>query len=107
MCASQAAVPIDDLYKGQLTSDQLNQIQQLLKERIPTGFNQHSSELPGTKSTLDEISDEVEPTHFLKDLLMQPTPAKQLGTLGGGYVDSPGLCLHCTILQWLMPVVYG
>ena len=83
---SQAAVPIDGLYKGQLTVDDLNQIQQLWKERIPTGFEMHSSPLPGAKSTLKDITDDVEPTAFLKDKLMLPKVSEQLGTLGGGYV---------------------
>uniref|UniRef100_A0A6U3ETS2 3'-phosphate/5'-hydroxy nucleic acid ligase n=1 Tax=Entomoneis paludosa TaxID=265537 RepID=A0A6U3ETS2_9STRA len=80
-----AAIPIDGLYKDDLTNDQKNQIQQLLKERIPTGFESYQTPLAGTVKTLDKIVDQVEPTNVLKDILVKSDKAKnQLGTLGGG-----------------------
>lgn len=79
-----AAVPIDGLYKNQLTNDQMNEIQRLIKEQIPTGFEQHRKTLEGTHEVLTQITDEVEPTQYLKDQLMEPRVADQLGTLGGG-----------------------
>jgi hypothetical protein len=86
---------MDGLYKGQLTTDDLNQIQQLWKERIPTGFDKYSSPLAGAKSVLKEITEETEPTLFIKERLMrEPKVAEQLGTLGGGYVDKAWM-LRC------------
>ena len=79
-----AAVPIDGLYKNQLTNDQMNEIQRLIKEQIPTGFEQHRKTLEGTREVLTQITDEVEPTQYLKDQLLEPRVADQLGTLGGG-----------------------
>jgi len=79
-----AAIPIDGLYKEQLKPDDMNQIQQLIKEQIPTGFNQHQSTLSGTRQVIDEITAEVEPTKFLGEQLLLPRVTDQLGTLGGG-----------------------
>ena len=79
-----AAIPIDGLYKNQLTNDKMNEIQRLLKEQIPTGFEQHRKTLDGTREVLSKITDEVEPTQYLKDQLLEPRVADQLGTLGGG-----------------------
>lgn len=79
-----AAVPIDGLFKHQLKPDDMNQIQQLLKEQIPTGFNDHASILAGTVQVLDEITSEVEPTKYLSEKLLGTKVGRQLGTLGGG-----------------------
>lgn len=80
-----AAIPIDGLYKDDLTNDQKNQMQQLLKERIPTGFESYQQPLKGTIKTLDKMVDQVEPTNVLKDMIHKSDKARnQLGTLGGG-----------------------
>lgn len=34
--------------------------------------------------TLDEMSQEYAPSHWLEEASSQPKPAQQLGTLGGG-----------------------
>ena len=79
-----AAIPIEGLYRDQLSHDDKVQIQQRIKERIPTGFNQHRKTLVGTKGVLDEMSQEIEPSAFLKSQLTLPRVTDQLGTLGGG-----------------------
>ena len=79
-----AWVPFDDLYKDDLPNDAKNDIQQLLKERIPTGSNWYKSPLQGTKERLDKIEAEVEPTPFLRSILTEDRTMNQLGTLGGG-----------------------
>ena len=79
-----AAIPIDGLYKWDLKPDDLNRIQQQLKEKIPTGFNMHQKTQPGAMKVLDEITEEVGPTEFLKEQLLLPRVTDQLGTLGGG-----------------------
>lgn len=79
-----AAVPIHDLYKWNLSRDDLLTIQKLIKERIPTGFNQHRKTLHGTKSILEQITQEVKPSTYLEQQLLLPRVTDQLGTLGGG-----------------------
>lgn len=79
-----AAVPIYGLYKDQLSNQQKNDIFQRLKERIPTGFAKHSQMLPQTKQVLEQITEELKPTKFVTDQLLQPHVTNQLGTLGGG-----------------------
>ena len=79
-----AAIPIEGLYKDDLTEEQKVQIQQKIKDRIPTGFSQHKQGLPTTKSVLDQITQEVKPTEHLKKQLNFGRVINQLGTLGGG-----------------------
>mmetsp|Transcript_14518 Transcript_14518/g.22713 ORF Transcript_14518/g.22713 Transcript_14518/m.22713 type:complete len:361 (-) Transcript_14518:1497-2579(-) len=79
-----AAIPIDGLYKWDLSNDDKVQIQTAIKERIPTGFNQHAKALKGTKEIITEITDTTEPSAFLKNQLSLPRVTDQLGTLGGG-----------------------
>ena len=79
-----AAIPIEGLYKNDLTNDDKNTIQQRLKERIPTGARWYQSPLPETKQTLERIASEVEPTNLLKGKLTEQRVQNQLGTLGGG-----------------------
>ena len=79
-----AAIPFPDLYRPDLSQAQKVEIQRLIKERIPTGFQQHPRPLPGTKHVLDEISEECPPTDFVKEQLGLPRVTCQLGTLGGG-----------------------
>lgn len=79
-----AAIPIEGLYKDDLTDRKKVEIQQLIKERIPTGFSQHRKSLEGSKAVLDEITGEFEPSEFLLGRLATPKVADQLGTLGGG-----------------------
>mmetsp|Transcript_21821 Transcript_21821/g.30761 ORF Transcript_21821/g.30761 Transcript_21821/m.30761 type:complete len:422 (+) Transcript_21821:12-1277(+) len=79
-----AAIPIDNLYKWDLSNDDKVQIQAAIKDRIPTGFNQHAKTLQGTKETITEIIDTIEPSAFLKNQLVLPRVTDQLGTLGGG-----------------------
>lgn len=79
-----AAVPIEGLVKSDMRREQLTEIQKLIKERIPTGFNQHRHSVKGSKEILKLISSEIQPTPFLKKQLSLPRVANQLGTLGGG-----------------------
>ena len=79
-----AAIPIHGLYKQELSDSQKVEIQQLLKERIPTGFSQHRTTLDGSREVLDEITARVEPTDYLVQQLLLPRVTDQLGTLGGG-----------------------
>ena len=80
-----AAIPIDGLYQHQLRHAHKVAIQQRIKERIPTGFAQHSTMLPGTQRVLEEITeDNNPPTEYLKQQLLLPRVTSQLGTLGGG-----------------------
>ena len=79
-----AAVPILDLYRHQLTADKKNAIFQRIKESIPTGFAKHNNMLPGAKDVLDEMTEELQPTDYVKDQLLLPRVTNQLGTLGGG-----------------------
>jgi hypothetical protein len=57
-----AAIPIEGLYKWDLTNDDKNQIQQLLKDRIPTGPHSYDTPLPGTNELLDQLEGEIGPT---------------------------------------------
>jgi len=79
-----AAIPIDNLYRRDLTDAQKTLIQQKLKERIPTGFSQHRTMLKGTKKVLDQITAQVKPTKYLQAQLRHEKVTDQLGTLGGG-----------------------
>lgn len=79
-----AAIPIDGLFKRDLEKGDLIRMQQMIKERIPTGFNQHRKKLSGTKEVIDIITAEAEPTEYLKEQLTLPRVTDQLGTLGGG-----------------------
>lgn len=79
-----AAIPIEGLYKWQLKPDEMSDIQRMIKERIPTGFDQHRATLAGTKQVIDQITEEVRPTEYLGDQLTLPRVTDQLGTLGGG-----------------------
>jgi len=79
-----AAIPIDNLFRRDLTDAHKNAIQQRLKERIPTGFAQHQAPLKQTIRTLDKISGLVDPTDYIKAQLRAPRVTEQLGTLGGG-----------------------
>jgi len=79
------AVPIEGLYKDDLSPDDMRQIQQLLKERIPTSFDSHSESLSWAQQTLKDISNECNPTPYLERRIAEESRiAKQLGTLGGG-----------------------
>jgi tRNA-splicing ligase RtcB (3'-phosphate/5'-hydroxy nucleic acid ligase) len=79
-----AAIPIEGLYRENVTDAQKSQIQQLIKQRIPTGFNQHQCTLPGTQRILDQISAESPPSLYLEQQLLLPRVTDQLGSLGGG-----------------------
>jgi len=79
-----AAVPIRELFRKQLTDEKKNKIFQRLKERIPTGFAKHDNMLPEAKMVLEEITEELRPTDYVKDQLLMPRVTYQLGTLGGG-----------------------
>jgi len=79
------AVPMEGLYKSDLRPEDLLQIQQLLKERIPTSFDSHPESLSWAARTLKDISAECPPTLYLEERLARESRiAKQLGTLGGG-----------------------
>lgn len=79
-----AAVPIHDLYKNKLTTQHKVEIFHRLKERIPTGFAKHNKMLPETKEVLEKITEELKPTGYVKEQLLQSHVTNQLGTLGGG-----------------------
>jgi tRNA-splicing ligase RtcB len=79
-----AAIPIHGLYKDDLTHAQKTQIQQMIKERIPTGFNQHRQPLETTKGVLEHMTEESPPTQHLKSQINMARVKNQLGTLGGG-----------------------
>lgn len=79
-----AAIPIQNLYKKDLDAKQLHKIQQLIKERIPTGFSQHRKTLKGTHRVIEEITETIHPSEYLKNQLLLPRVTDQLGTLGGG-----------------------
>jgi len=79
------AVPVEGLYKSDLSPEAMRQIQQFLKERIPTSFESHPESLSWAERTLKDISAECPPTPYLEQRLARETKiAKQLGTLGGG-----------------------
>jgi len=40
--------------------------------------------LPEAKDVLDKITEELQPTEYVKDQLLLPRVTDQLGTLGGG-----------------------
>ena len=79
-----AAVPINDLYKHKLSDSQRVQIFERLKERVPTGFAKHRQMLPETRQVLEKITEELQPTDYVKEQLLLPRVTGQLGTLGGG-----------------------
>ena len=79
-----AAIPIEDLYKHDMSDAIKTSIQFLIKERIPTGFSQHTGTLPGTKRILDKITQTIQPSDYLQDQLLLPRVTDQLGSLGGG-----------------------
>lgn len=79
------AVPVDGLYKQDLSEEKLRKLQALIKERIPTSFDSHPVQLSWAKGTLKEISREHHPTDYLAERVdKEDRIAKQLGTLGGG-----------------------
>ena len=104
------AVPFDGINKDMLSSKQLRHIQQLIKQRIPTGGlicrsspiksrrrrklcpeslfvtgrDAHQTPLQGAEQTLDKISNTTAPSKYLEAMMSAPNIAKQLGTLGGG-----------------------
>jgi len=79
-----AAVPLAGLYAHELTHRQKVTIQQLLHERIPTGFAQHRQKLSKTARVLEKITETYPPTNFVKEKLLTDKVQNQLGTLGGG-----------------------
>jgi len=79
-----AAIPIEGLYKENLSQSQLEMIQQRIKEKIPTGFSQHRRTLEGTQDVIQEITEAAHPSQFLEDQLLLRRVTDQLGTLGGG-----------------------
>lgn len=79
------AVPIEGLFKDDLSPQDLRRIQRLLKDRIPTSFDSHDESLSWAQQTLKDISRECPPTRYLQErLAKEPRIAKQLGSLGGG-----------------------
>jgi tRNA-splicing ligase RtcB (3'-phosphate/5'-hydroxy nucleic acid ligase) len=79
-----AAIPIHGLYKDDLTDGLKSRLKKLIKRRIPTGSRQYKYTPKGTKETLEEITEVVQPTEGLKQQLLLPHVTDQLGTLGGG-----------------------
>eukprot|EP00898_Chlorokybus_atmophyticus_P005653 jgi/Chlat1/6089/Chrsp40S05682 len=86
-----AAVPVERLFRDDLMkadgtpSKELLKMQKLIKERVPTGFNEHEHSPPDAQQALRRITREHEPSPWLKnEIESQPKVAKQIGTLGGG-----------------------
>ena len=50
------AVPIEGLYKDDLSDEDLHRLQSLIKARIPTSFDSHDAQLPWAKETLKDIT---------------------------------------------------
>mmetsp|Transcript_36239 Transcript_36239/g.80643 ORF Transcript_36239/g.80643 Transcript_36239/m.80643 type:complete len:385 (+) Transcript_36239:271-1425(+) len=79
------AVPLSGLHKDDVKGGEaLRRIQDLLKKRIPTGFEEHKSPLRGAREALDSISSLHAPSPWLLERLGEDKVARQLGSLGGG-----------------------
>ncbi|EIE20289.1 UPF0027-domain-containing protein [Coccomyxa subellipsoidea C-169] len=78
------AVPFDGINKDSLSKKQLRKMQELIKERVPTGFDMHKIPLHGAQETIDDISNKRAPSKFVEESMSAPKVLKQLGTLGGG-----------------------
>eukprot|EP01026_Neomeris_dumetosa_P048294 TRINITY_DN4176_c0_g2_i1.p1 TRINITY_DN4176_c0_g2~~TRINITY_DN4176_c0_g2_i1.p1 ORF type:complete len:457 (-),score=60.61 TRINITY_DN4176_c0_g2_i1:348-1718(-) len=79
------AVPLNGLFKDDVNLDQLKKMQKLIKQRIPTGFNQHKKPLRGTLEALDTISENHRPSKWLENQIgTNVKVGAQIGTLGGG-----------------------
>lgn len=79
------AVPIEGLFKDDLNPDMLRRMQTLVKERVPTGFNEHRMPLDWTRETIKNISAECPPSNYLEARISKEQKVtKQLGSLGGG-----------------------
>ena len=50
------AVPVDGLFKQDLSEEKMRRLQALIKERIPTSFDSHAVQLSWAKGTLNDIS---------------------------------------------------
>ena len=59
----------DDTYKHKLSDSQKIQILERLKERVPTGFAKHRQMLPETQQVLEKITEELQPTDYVKEHL--------------------------------------
>lgn len=81
-----AAVPIEGLYKGDLSLEVKQDIHSLIKDRIPTGTALHTTPLNECQGTLDRLVADVSPTDALLEILNDKNERvqKQFGTLGGG-----------------------
>jgi tRNA-splicing ligase RtcB len=97
-----AAIPIEGLFKWMIKPNELVRIQQLIKERIPTGFNQHRKTLDGTRNVIDNITGNVKPSQFLAEQLTLPRVTDQLGTLGGGNHFLELVCEENSGQVWVM-----
>lgn len=79
-----AAVPMDNLFKLDLTHDKKLKIQQLIKDRIPTGNKFNSEPLLRADVTLDGFAAGVHPTRkYMKELLDNKRFLCQIVSLGG------------------------
>jgi len=79
-----AAVPIQNLYKWDLSHRDMVLIQQKIKERIPTGFSSYKIAPKNLSKVVDDISQKMKHTKHLSSQLHLPRVVNQLGTLGGG-----------------------
>ena len=78
------AVLVRGLYKD-VRRAMLEQMQTLIKKRIPTGFNWHRRPLDSAEERLADITARHPPSRWLKEKLRADGKvATQLGTLGGG-----------------------
>eukprot|EP00192_Tetraselmis_astigmatica_P005008 CAMPEP_0117648314 /NCGR_PEP_ID=MMETSP0804-20121206/330_1 /TAXON_ID=1074897 /ORGANISM="Tetraselmis astigmatica, Strain CCMP880" /LENGTH=434 /DNA_ID=CAMNT_0005453891 /DNA_START=273 /DNA_END=1578 /DNA_ORIENTATION=- len=80
------AVPLSGLHRDDLSEKQLLKIQEGIKQRIPTGFNEHWQPLVPAGSVLDDISHRHRPSGWLESFRhrQRGKAERQLGTLGGG-----------------------
>eukprot|EP00930_Biecheleria_cincta_P070594 TRINITY_DN58223_c0_g1_i1.p1 TRINITY_DN58223_c0_g1~~TRINITY_DN58223_c0_g1_i1.p1 ORF type:complete len:382 (-),score=52.47 TRINITY_DN58223_c0_g1_i1:319-1380(-) len=79
------AVPVEGLYKSDLSLERMRKIQKLLKTRIPTSFDAHEEQLPWASKSIRQISMEHAPSDYLaRRIDKEQKISRQLGTLGGG-----------------------
>eukprot|EP00916_Digyalum_oweni_P024805 GHVL01040974.1.p1 GENE.GHVL01040974.1~~GHVL01040974.1.p1 ORF type:complete len:427 (+),score=102.94 GHVL01040974.1:269-1549(+) len=77
------AVPIKNLTKNQISYKQLLDIQKILKQSIPTGFESHDIPPIGAKSLIENMMSTLAPSEWIRETF-NARHILQIGTLGGG-----------------------
>uniref|UniRef100_A0A0G4FSQ0 3'-phosphate/5'-hydroxy nucleic acid ligase n=1 Tax=Chromera velia CCMP2878 TaxID=1169474 RepID=A0A0G4FSQ0_9ALVE len=77
------AVPLEGLTRDDADEETLLSIHRRVKDRIPTGFDYHSSPLPGASNAVKKLFDTWKPTGWLRSFWADRHTC-QVGTLGGG-----------------------